>query len=493
MSSIKFSKSFINKISSKIDPELVEYHATRQNRYKAFDKPLESFVERVLVNELGTTDRTELRKLSTIKKRMMVRKKSRYYRICSDMVEAQEWKNESDVYFYRDALTVYNLTGQLILNNKEYPDFPSMEKEQLRIIKDWATDVETKLINFPGQGKKTPKSQERDFIGDLTINILNIAEEDYGFDLSSVIYVGVDDISAKSLFVNKKQIVTKQDIQNGKLEVYRSEDGKHRTLITFPPDMFKKKESIQLFDSRDMQILSYLILQWEQSSSSILPLPIRIIDIYHAVTGNVKLKPSKNQYDDIWNRCYKMWALGFEGYSGETFTGGRRLIAECELDDKQHIIYIVMSQYLMDEIKENKIRKMPAEPLNELTDNTARILYYPFMKQRVSAYETAMEKEMEVTVYPMQIKYESFLRWVNFGDGTKKDNNTAIMEALEEYKEKGIFIKNYRYIATKQMYYIEFFALTDIEIQDLDFYFNKSEENPEDVIDQLNLFTPIID
>ena len=493
MSSIKFSKSFINKISSKIDPELVEYHATRQNRYKAFDKPLESFVERVLVNELGTTDRTELRKLSTIKKRMMVRKKSRYYRICSDMVEAQEWKNESDVYFYRDALTVYNLTGQLILNNKEYPDFPSMEKEQLRIIKDWATDVETKLINFPGQGKKTPKSQESDFIGDLTINILNIAEEDYGFDLSSVIYVGVDDISAKSLFVNKKQIVTKQDIQNGKLEVYRSEDGKHRTLITFPPDMFKKKESIQLFDSRDMQILSYLILQWEQSSSSILPLPIRIIDIYHAVTGNVKLKPSKNQYDDIWNRCYKMWALGFEGYSGETFTGGRRLIAECELDDKQHIIYIVMSQYLMDEIKENKIRKMPAEPLNELTDNTARILYYPFMKQRVSAYETAMEKEMEVTVYPMQIKYESFLRWVNFGDGTKKDNNTAIMEALEEYKEKGIFIKNYRYIATKQMYYIEFFALTDIEIQDLDFYFNKSEENPEDVIDQLNLFTPIID
>ena len=493
MSSIKFSKSFINKISSKIDPELVEYHATRQNRYKAFDKPLESFVERVLVNELGTTDRTELRKLSTIKKRMMVRKKSRYYRICSDMVEAQEWKNESDVYFYRDALTVYNLTGQLILNNKEYPDFPSMEKEQLRIIKDWATDVETKLINFPGQGKKTPKSQERDFIGDLTINILNIAEEDYGFDLSSVIYVGVDDISAKSLFVNKKQIVTKQDIQNGKLEVYRSEDGKHRTLITFPPDMFKKKESIQLFDSRDMQILSYLILQWEQSSSSILPLPIRIIDIYHAVTGNVKLKPSKNQYDDIWNRCYKMWALGFEGYSGETFTGGRRLIAECELDDKQHIIYIVMSQYLMDEIKENKIRKMPAEPLNELTDNTARILYYPFMKQRVSAYETAMEKEMEVTVYPMQIKYESFLRWVNFGDGTKKDNNTALMEALEEYKEKGIFIKNYRYIATKQMYYIEFFALTDIEIQDLDFYFNKSEENPEDVIDQLNLFTPIID
>lgn len=493
MNSIKFSKSFINKISNKIDPDLIEYHANRKNRYKAFNKPFESFVEKVLIDELGTTDRTELRKISTMKKRMMVRKKARYYKTCADMVEAHEWKNESDIYFYKDALTVYNLTGQLILNGNEYPDFPAMEKEQLRIIKDWSTDINTKLISFPGQGKKTPKSQERDFICDLTINVLNIAEEDYGFDLSSVTYVGVDDISAKSLFVNKKQIVTKQDIRNGKLEVYRSEDGKHRTLITFPPDMFKKKESIQLFDSRDMQILSYLILQWEQSSSSVLPLPIRIIDIYHAITGNIRLNPSKNQYDDIWNRCYKMWALGFEGYSGDTFTGGRRLIAECERDEKQNIIYIVMSQYLMDEIKENKIRKMPAEPLNELEDNTARILYYPFMKQRVSAYETAIEKGIEVDIYPMQIKYESFLRWVNFGDGNKKNNNAAIVEALEEYKEKGIFIKNYRYIATKQMYYIEFFALTDIEIQDLDFYFNKSEDNPEDVIDQLNLFTPIID
>lgn len=493
MSTIKFSKSFVNKISSKVDADLIEYHANRQNRYKVFDKPFESFVERVLTDELKTTDRMELRKLSTVKKKMMVRKKLRYYRICSDMVETHEWKNESDTYFYRDALTVYNLTGQLILNDVEYPDFPSMEKEQLKIIKEWATDVDTKLISFPGQGKKTPKSQERDFICDLTINILDIAEKDYGFDLSSVTYVGVDDISAKSLFVNKKQIVTKKDIQNGKLEVYRSEDGKHRTLITFPPDMFKKKDSIQLFDSRDMQILSYLILQWEQSSSSVTPLPIRIIDIYHAINGNVKSNPSKNQYDDIWNRCYKMWALGFEGYSGDTFTGGRRLIAECELDEKQHIIYVVMSQYLMDEIKENKIRKMPAEPLNNLEDNTARILYYPFMKQRVSAYETAVEKGMEVQVYPMNIKYESFLRWVNFGDANKKDNNAAIAEALEEYKEKGIFIKNYRYLATKQMYYIEFFALTDIEIQDLDFYFNKSEDNPEDMIDQLSIFSPVID
>lgn len=492
MGSIKYSKSFINRMTSRIDTALVEFHENKRSKMKIFDKPLSMFVEQVLVEGLNTTDRAELRKIASAKRKTLAKKKSRYYKTCSDMVETNEWKNESDTYFYRDALTVYNMTGQLFLNGKQYPNFPSMEKEQLRIIKEWSADSESKMIDFPGQGKKTPKSQERDFILDLTINVLKIAEEDYGFDLSSVIYVGVDDISANALFVNKKQMVKKEDLQNGKLEVYRSEDGVHRTVMTFPPDMFKKKDSIQLFDSKDLQILSYLILQWEQSASSVLPLPIRIIDIYHAISGNAKSNPSKNQYEDIWNRCYKMWALGFEGYTGDNFTGGRRLIAECELDEKRKIIYIVMSQYLMDEIKENKIRKMPSEPLNELSDNTARILYFPFMKQRVSAYETALEKNMNVSVYPMQIKYESFLRWVNFGDGNKKDNTAAIVAALEEFKEKGIFVKNYRYLAAKRMYYIEFYPLSDIEIQDLDFYFNRSQE-PEDVIEQLTIFSPIID
>ena len=75
MGSIKYSKSFINKISGKIDKDLVEYYESRKNRYKAFDKPFESFVERVLVDDLKTTDRMELRRLSSIKKRSITRRK----------------------------------------------------------------------------------------------------------------------------------------------------------------------------------------------------------------------------------------------------------------------------------------------------------------------------------------------------------------------------------------------------------------------------------
>lgn len=493
MGYIKYSKSFINKITSKIDPDLVEFHTNKRIKMKAFDKPLNIFVERVLVEDLDTTDKNELRKIATSKRKLYAKKKARYYKSCSDMVDTGEWKNESDTYFFRDALTVYNMTGQLFLNGKEYPDFPSMEKEQLEIIKKWSMDNESKMIDFPGQGKKTPKAQERDFMLDLVINVLKIAEEEYGFDLSYDVYVGVDDISADSLFVNKKQFVKKEDLQNGKLEVYRSEDGKHRTIVTFPPDMFKKNKTVTLFDSKDMQILSYLILQWENSNSSVLPLPIRIIDIYHAINGNIKLKPSANQYEEIWNRCYKMWAMGFEGYTGDKFTGGRRLIAECELDEKQKIIYVVMSQYLTDQIKENRIRKMPADDLNRLEENTSKILYYPFMKQRVSAYETALEKGLDVPSYVMNIRYESFLRWVNFGDGNKKDNNAQIISALDEFKEKEIFVKNYKYMAAKHTYCIEFYTLSEVEIQDLDFYFNRQKEDPEEVINQLNIFTPLID
>ena len=56
MGSIKYSKSFINKITSKVDPAIIEYHENRKDRYKIFNKPIESFVESVLIEELGTTD-----------------------------------------------------------------------------------------------------------------------------------------------------------------------------------------------------------------------------------------------------------------------------------------------------------------------------------------------------------------------------------------------------------------------------------------------------
>ena len=264
-------------------------------------------------------------------------------------------------------------------------------------------------------------------------------------------------------------------------------------MLTFPPDLFDKG-GVTLFDQRDQQILSYLLLCWDQSHSSIRPLAVRIIDIYHAISGNAKSNPSVNQYRDIWFRCYKMWATGFEGYSGDNVTGGRRLISECSLDEQNNVIYFVISDYLYDQFTNNKIRKMPAEQLKQLEDNTAKILFYPFMKQRVSAYETALENKMTVECYPMYIQYESFLLWVNFGNSNRRDNHAAIIDALEEFRQKEIFVKAYKYLPQKRLYYIEFFALSDVEIQDLDFYFNRHDpEDTEEVIEQLSIFTPLLD
>ena len=227
MSSIKFSKSFINKITNKIDPELIEFHQSKRSKNKAFDEPLDTFVERVFLEELNEAmDRTELRKLASAKRKVLAKKKSRYYKRCQDMVETQEWKNESDSYFYRDALTVFRMTGQLILNGEQYKSFPEMEQEQLRIIKEWSTDPNSKLINYPGQEKMTPRAILVNFLLDLTINILKIAEVEYGYDFSSEIYMVVDGLSTQALFANSRETIKKEDLKDGRLEIYRSSDGK---------------------------------------------------------------------------------------------------------------------------------------------------------------------------------------------------------------------------------------------------------------------------
>lgn len=487
---VNYAKSFVRQMTDKIDPELVGYYKEEKEKNKLFDRPLEKIVEQILKEELNETDKAVLSKVAYAKKKVLARKKSRYYKSCEEMVKTEAWKKGGDNYFFRDHLTVYNMTGALMLNDVLYMDFQTMERDMLENIKKWSKNKETRMIDFPGQGKKTPKSREKDFLLDLTINIFKIAEQDYGYDLSSAVYVGVDEISSNALFTWKKQSVKETDLENGKLEVYRSEDGKKRTVMTFQPEAFKDKKSVTLFDSTDLQILSYLLLQWERNYSTTMPLPVRIIDIYHAINGNTKKKPSAKHYEEIWNRCYKLWSLGFESYSEDNIVGGRRIIADLQFDKENNIIYYTMSQFLTDEIRDGKIRKMPAEQLNRLEDNVARILYYPFMKNRVAAYEAAKRNRMGGDCYPMQIRYESFLRWINFGKSTKKENNDAIMEALEEFKEKSIFVKNYRYVTTKGAYYIEFYPLTEMEIQDLDFYFNR---DPEEVIEQLNILAPIMD
>lgn len=495
MSSIKYSKSFINKITSNLDQKLVEYYQSKQGKNKAFDVPLESLVEQVFIAELdNTTDRSELRKIATAKKKVLAKKKSRYYKSCSDMVETDEWKNESDSYFYRDALTVFNMTGQLVLNGHQYQDFPEMEQAQLEVIRKWSTDDKSRMIDYPGQEKRTPRAVFVNFLLDLTINVLQIIASEYDYDIASATYAVVDDLSNQALFANSREILKKEDLTNGKFEIYQSVDGTRKTVLTFPPDLFDKRGYVTLFDSKDLEILSYLILLWDIKRSSIRPLSVRIIDIFHAISGNTKTNPSSNQYEDIWNRVYKMYALGFESYNNSNVTAGRRLIAECERDEKNNIIYYVISEFLYEEFTNNKIRKMPAEQLNRLENKTARILYYPFMKQRVSAYETALEKKVTVDSYPMYFQYEHFLRWVNFGNGNLKDNHNVIIEALDEFQEKGIFIRGYKYLPRKRLYYIEFYPLSEVEIQDLDFYFNKQDqEDTEEVIEQLSIFTPLLD
>jgi len=495
MSSIKYSKSFINKITATLDSDLIEFYNNKQLKLKPFNEPLETVVERVFIEELdNTADRAELRKIVSAKKRNLSRKKARCYKSCAAMVDTEEWKNESECYFYRDALTVFQMTGQLVANGIKYKSFPEMEREQLARIKQWAESDETRMMDYPGQEKKTPKTIFSNFMLDLTLNVLQIIGKEYDYDITSATYAVVDDLSNQALFANTREAIKKEDLKDGSLEIYRSEDGKHKTVLTFPPDLFDKKGYVTLFDDKDMRILSYLIQKWDENRSVVRPLPIRVIDICHYLSGNAKSNPSSYQYNDIWHRIYKMYALGFESYNNENVTGGKRLIAECTYDDTNKIIYYVISEFLYEEFTNNKIRKMPAEQLNQLEDKTARILYYPFMKQRVSAYETAIENNMTVDCYPMYFQYEHFLRWVNFGNGNQKDNHTAIIDALEDFKEKGIFIRTYKHLPRKRMYYVEFFVLSDIEIQDLDFYFNKSDqEDAEEVIEQLSIFTPLLD
>ena len=160
---VSYAKSFVRQMTDKLEPELVEYYKTEKGKNKLFDRPLEKLVEQILKEELNKTDKAVLSKVACAKKKVLARKKSRYYKSCEEMVKAEVWKKGGDNYFFRDHLTVYNMTGALMLNNVMYMDFQTMERDMLEIIKKWSKNKETRMIDFPGEGKKTPKSREKDF------------------------------------------------------------------------------------------------------------------------------------------------------------------------------------------------------------------------------------------------------------------------------------------------------------------------------------------
>lgn len=118
------------------------------------------------------------------------------------------------------------------------------------------------------------------------------------------------------------------------------------------------------------------------------------------------------------------------------------------------------------------------------------------MEQRHNAYKRFSERGENPDEYIIALEYNYLLYWCNFGELNKKRSyHEDIMEALDDFKQHKVMVKDYVYLPTRKIYKITFFPLSDDEIKDFDYYYNikASVDETLDEDTQLNLFIPTIE
>lgn len=498
---ITFSHVFIEELLKNINPALIQYYSEHEGQSKFFSQSLHEIVQNLVQSELsGSAEKEELKLVYAKKMKLRLQKKTRYLKKCSDMIDTKEYLSDSDKYFLRATLIQYNMTPEdkrdLIFEGKSIQD---KEQEKFLEIKTWADNSDTLMIDYPGEEKLTSSTIIDNYKSDLIIDICYIIKQLYDFDLNRATYAVMEDFKNQPLFAAQPGRISVSNLNlegNPKeLIIYKSEDHNKKLVVTLPDKAINEAGEFQILDQTDNMILSYLLSRWDNKSPSMNVYSIKIIDVLKYIKPKRK-KFGTSDYDSVAARIARMYEIGIKGIDKKSVTEGMHIISSFRYDKATRIITYAFDPFYMDKFHNLRIRKMSSKPLSELTNNAAKILYSSFMEQRHNAYKRFNERGENPDEYIIALEYNYLLYWCNFGELNKKRSyHEDIMEALDDFKQHNVMVKDYVYLPTRKIYKITFFPLSDDEIKDFDYYYNikASVDETLDEDTQLNLFIPTIE
>lgn len=471
-----YSSQTIHDITDHIDTVIVSHYEDNHGKIKYYAPSLYELVKSVIEEDIkNESDAAELKKILTNKKRIAGQKKKRQYENCKRMLETRAWEfDDIERYCFKNDVVNYNsfTTEQW---QKLYPGktLEDVQFEHLADVEHWYRDQNAPLICYPGQDRKTPKRIFDNFRSDLTINILNIMGTLYAWDMESLTIPVMNDLADKPVFTAKHEEILKApgDKKNS-VVIFTSEDGRRRTVITFDDAAFDDKDKTALFDYKDSNLLAYLLKCAMNYDGGTLPILIEKSKLIKATFGADR-KATSHDYADVDRRLRKLSQAYIDNYIEGEWTGTFHLVDAVEkqdIDDRKYVAFYP-SEYMKTQIEHNGVSQLPTDLKNKLTTETAKLLYAPLMLQRVRVYKKMRSSGAKNDYFDVAFHYGHFLRFMNFGDGNQHNNHQTIMSILEEYKQAGIFIHDYHYTAKTKTYTLRFNPLTDIEIQDLSYYF----------------------
>lgn len=491
-----YTSKMIMEIQEHLNPELSNFYNKNCTRSKMYCDSLNDLICTTMNSELlEKTKATELHKVAKMKQRTRSQKKKRYYANCAEMVASKMWMNDSyaDQYCFKDILLNHTMfTAEQWDATYKGKSFEEVEQERLQAVYDWAWDLHTLMIDYPGLEKRTVRSVFANFQLDLTLDILRVIKDLYNYDLDRQTFSMLEDLTDKSIFAATNERITAEPKDTTNVVVFGNDDGSRRTVISFDKSVFDGKNSIKLFDSKDQDIMSFFIKETMRNTTTQRPIMIEESEVTRAIMTNPNRKLSKSDYDDTINRIYKLSHATVDFYNNGEWRGVFQLIGGVKRIENQGKKYLEYwpSEYLMEQVESSCIMRLPADIRFKLKGEVAKLLYLPIMQQRIKIYKLIKSNKKENGEYKVVFNYSDFLRFVNFGKGNKKDGHKAIIDALYEYKDIGALIIDFDYRKVEDTFTIEFTKLSDEEIKDLDFMFDgdtNTKKLSDDIVGQVLL------
>lgn len=485
---VKISEVIVDEIINGLDPKFKEYYEQNKNRSKYFGGSFTELVTDIMQEDIAPKDSQSLARLRTQKLKSRSNKRKRLYKRCSDDIDMKAWKADNIDFFAIDLVLIYD---SLVSSQRETmygnKSLDELLLERLNAVKIWADDSASTMIEFPGKQKLTAHAALANLTMDLTIAILNFIKDKYNYDLRSQLIPYLEDLSDKPVFsVTSERIPVNP---KGPTKYTLMADPISQVKLVAVYDGTGDNTFTTLFDIKDNDIVSFFLMKAVNSPMSVNPLMIEESELVKYVYRGSDRHLSKKDYDIVRAHVHKLSHTVLDKYEQDNWAGKIELIGTVlykTLNGRSYMEYYP-SDYLKQQVELGLFMQLPMKIRDMLDDTAAKLLYSNLMLQRYNAYQTIRSGNIQNNTYVCEYKFEDFLRFINFGPGSTKDIHIAIEHALDDYVRIEKIIKSYQFHRITNSYTIEFYPLSQSEINDFaeELGHDRAKEISDNIISQL--------
>lgn len=332
-------------------------------------------------------------------------------------------------------------------------------------LRDWRKDKDALICNFPYIEHKTFRQIEKALAHDARYFIIKKMKETYPTgeqetiisipsSITQVPYdhtnrMKINQLNQQGNYFNTTYYINDKTRFESRIDVQALQEG-------------LMQENLKQLNSKDQEILLYLMSLKDEALYQPLPMVVEIGEIVR----NVYDTDGKKNYDSVKESLIKMDFMELRVIDESTMRMTKVSlfhkvdIGMDEITEKESA-RIIFSEDLINEFVKNQTVNIYKDIIDKFTMNATKVLIYPLQRQRI--YSASIERDGENILFNTNISF--FRGALVFGKSRRTKQLKVIEDALNEIIKNKITLKSY--VRKGDNFLLEFYPFTEKEKRDL--------------------------